>query len=184
MFDRPGAGQLVSGGLDWSHPSRAGYYGRYGALIAEVLPLEDCLREDPIEVIIQSGSLRTFRNIDSARNWGLELDFRHELDRWSKGLRGLYVSSNLSLIRSRVRIAEEDLRLRGEGEVLGTRQSGLPGFKLARLDCDRDLLEAARDDARLVIERDPELVSTRGEALRVLLYLFERDAAVRLLRAG
>ena len=82
------------------------------------------------------------------------------------------------------RIAEEDLRLRGEGEMLGTRQSGLPGFKLARLDSDRDLLEAARDDARLIIERDPELVSARGEALRVLLYLFERDTAIKLLRAG
>jgi ATP-dependent DNA helicase RecG len=82
------------------------------------------------------------------------------------------------------KIAEEDLRLRGEGEVLGTRQSGLPGFKLARLDADGDLLAAARDDARLVIDRDPELSSERGQALRLLLYLFERDAAVRLLRAG
>jgi ATP-dependent DNA helicase RecG len=82
------------------------------------------------------------------------------------------------------RIAEEDLRLRGEGEMLGTRQSGLPGFKLARLDTDRDLLEAARDDARLIIEWDPELVSARGDALRVLLYLFERDTAIKLLRAG
>lgn len=82
------------------------------------------------------------------------------------------------------RIAEEDLRLRGEGEVLGTRQSGLPGFKLARLELDADLLSAARDDARLIVERDPDLTSVRGEALRVLLYLFERDAAIRLLRAG
>jgi ATP-dependent DNA helicase RecG len=82
------------------------------------------------------------------------------------------------------RIAEEDLRLRGEGEVLGTRQAGLPGFKLARVEVDADLLAAARDDARLLVERDPELTSPRGEALRVLLYLFERDAAVKLLRAG
>jgi ATP-dependent DNA helicase RecG len=82
------------------------------------------------------------------------------------------------------RIAEEDLRLRGEGEVLGTRQSGLPGFRLARIDADADLLAAARDDARLVIERDEHLRSERGEALRLLLYLFERDAAIRLLRAG
>ena len=82
------------------------------------------------------------------------------------------------------KIAEEDLRLRGEGEVLGTRQSGLPGFKLAKLDVDGDLLAAARDDARLVIDRDPELAGERGQALRLLLYLFERDAAVRLLRAG
>ena len=56
------------------------------------------------------------------------------------------------------RIAEEDLRLRGEGEVLGTRQSGTPGFKLARLEVDGDLLGAARDDARLIVERDPDLV--------------------------
>jgi ATP-dependent DNA helicase RecG len=82
------------------------------------------------------------------------------------------------------RIAEEDLRLRGEGEVLGTRQSGLPGFKLARLDLDGDLLAAARDDARLIVDRDPDLTSERGRALRVLLYLFERDSAIRLLRAG
>jgi ATP-dependent DNA helicase RecG len=82
------------------------------------------------------------------------------------------------------KIAEEDLRLRGEGEVLGTRQSGLPGFKLAKLDVDGDLLAAARDDARLVIDRDPDLATERGQALRLLLYLFERDAAVRLLRAG
>src|SRR5215213_4564232 len=69
------------------------------------------------------------------------------------------------------RIAEGDLRLGGEGEVLGTRQSGTPGFKLARLEADEDLLIAARDDARLIIERDPELTSERGEALRLLLYM-------------
>ncbi|MBX9932149.1 MAG: ATP-dependent DNA helicase RecG [Methylobacterium sp.] len=82
------------------------------------------------------------------------------------------------------RIAEEDLRLRGEGEVLGTRQSGLAAFRLARLESDGDLLEVARDDARLIVERDPGLKSERGKALRVLLYLFERDAAIRLLSAG
>ena len=82
------------------------------------------------------------------------------------------------------RIAEEDLRLRGEGEILGTRQSGLAAFRLARTDIDGDLLGAARDDARLTVERDPRLEGERGQALRVLLYLFERDAAVRLLGAG
>jgi ATP-dependent DNA helicase RecG len=82
------------------------------------------------------------------------------------------------------RIAEEDLRLRGEGDVLGTRQSGLPGFRLARIETHAPLLQAARDDAALVLSRDPELTSPRGEALRVLLYLFERDEAIRLLRAG
>ena len=82
------------------------------------------------------------------------------------------------------RIAEEDLRLRGAGELLGTRQSGLPEFKIADLGAHADLLEAARDDARLILLRDKELTGARGEALRALLYLFERDAAVRLLRAG
>lgn len=81
-------------------------------------------------------------------------------------------------------IAEEDLRLRGEGEVLGTRQSGAPGFQLARLEVHGDLLAMARDGARLVIETDPGLKSPQGAALRVLLYLFERDAAIRLLDAG
>jgi len=82
------------------------------------------------------------------------------------------------------RIAEEDLRLRGAGELLGTRQSGFPEFRLADLAVHGELLAAARDDARLVLERDPELQDERGRALRVLLYLFERDAAVRYLRAG
>ncbi|GAA0590173.1 ATP-dependent DNA helicase RecG [Paenochrobactrum glaciei] len=82
------------------------------------------------------------------------------------------------------RIAEEDLKLRGEGELLGTRQSGTPGFKLASLEVHSDLLEIARKDARLVLEKDPELTTARGEALRTLLYLFSRDEAIRLLRAG
>ena len=82
------------------------------------------------------------------------------------------------------RIAEEDLRLRGAGELLGTRQSGLPDMRLADLSAHAELLQAARDDARLVIERDPDLNSERGEALRALLYLFRRDDAVRTLRAG
>jgi ATP-dependent DNA helicase RecG len=82
------------------------------------------------------------------------------------------------------RIAEEDLRLRGEGDVLGTRQSGLPGFRIAQPAVHRDLMAAARDDAALVLARDPDLTSERGQALRVLLYLFERDEAVRLIGAG
>jgi ATP-dependent DNA helicase RecG len=81
------------------------------------------------------------------------------------------------------RIAEEDLRLRGEGDVLGTRQSGLPGFRVARPE-HRALMATARDDAALVLARDPQLTGDRGEALRLLLYLFERDEAVRLLAAG
>ncbi|WP_336056456.1 ATP-dependent DNA helicase RecG [Nitratireductor sp. CH_MIT9313-5] len=81
-------------------------------------------------------------------------------------------------------IAEEDLKLRGEGDLLGTRQSGSPGFQVARLEFHADLLATARDDARLALTRDPELRSDRGEALRLLLYLYGRDDAVRLLRAG
>ena len=81
-------------------------------------------------------------------------------------------------------IAEEDLRLRGGGEVLGTRQSGLPSFRIAQLPGDEALLQAARDEARLVLKRDPELQGPRAEALRMLLYLFERDDAIKLMRAG
>jgi ATP-dependent DNA helicase RecG len=81
-------------------------------------------------------------------------------------------------------IAEEDLRLRGPGELLGTRQSGEVEFRLADLAAHGALLEAARDDTKLMLARDPELKSPRGEALRVLLYLFGRDEAVRYLRAG
>ncbi|MBV9519434.1 MAG: ATP-dependent DNA helicase RecG, partial [Hyphomicrobiales bacterium] len=82
------------------------------------------------------------------------------------------------------RIAEEDLRLRGPGEVLGTRQSGMEQFRIADAAIDADLLEAARRDAKLILATDPSLASPRGEALRTLLYLFERDAAVPLIRSG
>src|SRR5829696_983303 len=82
------------------------------------------------------------------------------------------------------RIAEEDLRLRGGGEVLGTRQSGLPQLRLADLARHEELVAVAHDDARLVLERDPGLARPRGEALRLLLYLFRRDEAVQYVRAG
>jgi ATP-dependent DNA helicase RecG len=82
------------------------------------------------------------------------------------------------------RIAEEDLKLRGEGDVLGTRQSGMPGFRIARIEQHAKLVGPARDDAALVLARDPTLASPRGQALRHLLYVFERDEAIRLLRAG
>ncbi len=104
-----------------------------------------------------------------------------------KGPLGQVAQARLEMMRQTedgFRIAEEDLRLRGEGEVLGTRQSGTPGFKLARLEVDGDLLAAARDDARLIVDKDPELMSERGQALRTMLYLFERDSAIKLLRAG
>ena len=82
------------------------------------------------------------------------------------------------------RIAEEDLRLRGAGEVLGTRQSGLQQFRLADLAAHTELIAVASDHAKLALSRDPELASPHGQALRMLLYLFERDAAVRYLRSG
>ena len=82
------------------------------------------------------------------------------------------------------KIAEKDLELRGGGEVLGARQSGMPEFRLATVPNFAELLAAARDDARLVLAQDPRLTSPRGEALRLLLYLFECDEAVRLFRAA
>jgi len=81
-------------------------------------------------------------------------------------------------------IAEKDLELRGGGEVLGARQSGLPEFRVADVPGFENLLSAARDDARLILETDPELTGPRGQALRPLLYLFECDEAVRLFRAA
>ena len=81
-------------------------------------------------------------------------------------------------------IAEKDLELRGAGDILGTKQSGLPKFKLANLDEHRDLLAMARDDARLTIEKDPRLESERGQALKVLLHLFDRAQAIEYFRSG
>jgi ATP-dependent DNA helicase RecG len=104
-----------------------------------------------------------------------------------KGPLGDTAKARLAILRETndgFRIAEEDLRLRGEGDLLGTRQSGLPGFRIARLEAHGGLLKAAREDASLVLNRDPKLSSPRGQALRQLLYLFARDEAIRLLGAG
>ena len=93
----------------------------------------------------------------------------------------------LSLMRETqdgFRLAEEDLKLRGGGELLGTRQSGEEGFTIASLEQVQRLLPIAHDDARLLVERDAALESARGEAARVLLYLLERDWGVQLLRGG
>jgi ATP-dependent DNA helicase RecG len=100
---------------------------------------------------------------------------------------GELAKRRLSILRETedgFRIAEEDLRLRGAGEVLGTRQSGLPTLRLADLAVHEELVAIAHDDARLVLERDPHLETERGQALRALLYLFRRDEAVQYLRAG
>jgi ATP-dependent DNA helicase RecG len=104
-----------------------------------------------------------------------------------KGPLGDTARARLAIMRETedgFRIAEEDLRLRGGGDVLGTRQSGIPGFRVAQLAAHGNLLRIARDDAALILGRDPDLASERGQALRTLLYLFERDDAVRLLGAG
>lgn len=81
-------------------------------------------------------------------------------------------------------IAEKDLSLRGAGDILGVKQSGVIDFRLADLSIHANLLAAARDDARLIIEKDPELKGPRSAALRALLYLFERDQAIQYLRSG
>jgi ATP-dependent DNA helicase RecG len=81
-------------------------------------------------------------------------------------------------------IAEKDLELRGGGEVLGARQSGMPEFRVADVPGFEDLLAMARYDAQSLLEADPDLVSPRGQAVRILLYLFECDEAVRLFRAA
>jgi ATP-dependent DNA helicase RecG len=82
------------------------------------------------------------------------------------------------------RIAEEDMKLRGAGELLGTRQSGDSPFRVATLDQVRTLIGAASDDARLLLDRDGGLSGARGEAARIALYLFERDAGIATLRSG
>lgn len=82
------------------------------------------------------------------------------------------------------RIAEEDLALRGAGDVLGTAQSGLPRFRVADLERQAGLMAAAGSDARALLARDPRLRSARGNATRMLLWVMEQDRALRLLRVG
>ncbi|MFQ5439639.1 MAG: helicase-related protein, partial [Paracoccaceae bacterium] len=82
------------------------------------------------------------------------------------------------------RLADEDLRLRGAGDVLGVQQSGLPQFRVADLETQADLMKTAQQDARLLLQADPKLSSARGRAVRVLLYLMEQDKANHLLTVG
>ncbi len=81
-------------------------------------------------------------------------------------------------------IAERDLELRGQGDVLGTRQSGMPGYRLAVPDVHKGLLELAHSDARSLLDRNPGLTGADGDAARTLLYLFRKDLAIPLIRAG
>ncbi len=81
-------------------------------------------------------------------------------------------------------IADEDFRLRGGGDVLGTKQSGLPGFRLADPEKHEGLLHMARQDAVLLLQRDPKLESERGQAAKVLLNLFDQRDAIATVRAG
>jgi ATP-dependent DNA helicase RecG len=82
------------------------------------------------------------------------------------------------------KIAEEDWRLRGSGDPLGLRQSGLPAYKLVDIEAHADLIALANDAARLAVTRDPDFTSAEADALRVLLYLFEQDQGVRMMRSG
>jgi ATP-dependent DNA helicase RecG len=100
---------------------------------------------------------------------------------------GQMSKSRLAVIRETTdgfRIAEEDLKLRGEGDVLGVRQSGLPGYRIARPEVHAQLITQARDEALRVLKENPKLQGPHGEALRCLLYLYERDEAIPLLSAG
>jgi len=104
-----------------------------------------------------------------------------------KGPLGETAEARLRILRETedgFRIAEEDLRLRGPGDALGAAQSGFPQFRIADVVAHGDLLLAARDDARMIVDRNGGLAGERGEALRALLYLFSRDDAVRLIRSG
>jgi ATP-dependent DNA helicase RecG len=82
------------------------------------------------------------------------------------------------------KISEEDLRIRGAGDVLGIQQSGLPQFLVANLETQNNLLEIARDDARLLLDNDPNLTSERGMAVRELLYLMDLQRSLQYIKVG
>jgi ATP-dependent DNA helicase RecG len=104
-----------------------------------------------------------------------------------KGPLGEAARARLEILRETedgFRIAEEDLKLRGEGDVLGARQAGAPGFRFARLDIHSGLLARARAEAEAALKHDERLADEKGRGSRLLLYLFERDEAARLIEAG
>ena len=82
------------------------------------------------------------------------------------------------------KIAEEDLDIRGSGEILGSKQSGIPNFKLSNLDIHKHLLEMAREEALCIINDDPLLKSDQGKALKILLHLFKNEVAIDYLKSG
>jgi ATP-dependent DNA helicase RecG len=82
------------------------------------------------------------------------------------------------------RISEVDLEMRGAGDLIGTAQSGLPRFRVADLERQAALMEVAQSDARRLLSYDPTLVSPRGQAARMLLWLMEQDQAIRLIQVG
>ena len=82
------------------------------------------------------------------------------------------------------RIAEEDLKMRGAGDVIGTAQSGLPRFKVADLETQTSLMSMAHQDARMLLQSDPSLTSPRGKAARILLWLMEKDILIPLISVG
>jgi len=96
-------------------------------------------------------------------------------------------TARLSIMRETedgFRIAEEDLRIRGAGDVLGVSQSGLPRFRVADLESQSDLMKLAQRDARRLLDKDPKLETKQGEAVRTLLYLMDQDKAFRYLSVG
>jgi ATP-dependent DNA helicase RecG len=104
-----------------------------------------------------------------------------------KGPLGESARARLEILRQTedgFRIAEEDLKLRGEGDVLGARQAGPPGFRFARLEIHSGLLARARAEAEAALKCDERLAGDANRGLRLLLYLFERDEAARLIEAG
>jgi ATP-dependent DNA helicase RecG len=82
------------------------------------------------------------------------------------------------------RIAEEDLAMRGAGDLIGTAQSGLPRFRVADMERQTALMAVAQSDARKLLHDDPDLTSVRGQAVRMLLWLLDQDRAIRLIAVG